>query len=145
MKTKEKYIFYILNFISVVLILLSSNTGYYTDETRFLDKIISFIILLNLILSFFLLKEKKENVLLSFISIIIFIYVILSVSYEDEMESYLYRLLCILNISIVSNKSLSAIIQNIWFISFFITVILEIIFLTRILYEKIKVKKRPAL
>jgi uncharacterized membrane protein SirB2 len=143
MKTKKTITFYLLSFISILLILLSSNTGYYNDETRLLDKIISLIIFLNLIIYTFSLKAnvKKNHSFLFFISIIIFIYVILSVSYEDEMEVYLYRLLCILNINIISNKSLSATIQNFWFICFFLTVILEIIFTIKMIYQRITQKK----
>ncbi|WP_374461045.1 hypothetical protein [Chryseobacterium taeanense] len=143
MKTKKTITFYLVSFITIALILLSSNTGYYTDETRFLDKIISFIVFLNLIIYTASLKAdvKKNYILLFLISVIIFIYVILSVSYEDEMETYLYRVLCILNINIISNKSLSAIIQNFWFISFFLTVILEFIFVIKMIYTKITQKK----
>jgi len=139
-KNKREITFYVLNIISLVFIFLSIDSSYLTDETRVLDKIITIIIILNLGLYSFWAKKTnyKGNVILYNISVLVFIYTIFSVSYEDEMESYLYRLLCVFNVnSTITNKPLSSIIQNIWFISFVLSLLLEIFFLIRLGYDKI--------
>ncbi|WP_261511755.1 hypothetical protein [Chryseobacterium paludis] len=132
MKTKKPIAFYLLSFISLVLILLT-NKSFHDDGTELLDKIIISTIIFNLLLSFF----SFENKILIYIVALQFLYTIFTVSYNDEMDSYFYRISYVFSIGKIHNNSLSAMIQNIWFISFLLSIILEIIFLIKTVYRKI--------
>ena len=132
MKTKKNLIFYILSFISLTLILLTENI-FHDDGTKLLDRILITIIILNFILSFFT-PEKK---LLIYIAVLQFLYSILTIGYNDELDSYFYRLSYIFSTAKIQNNLLSEIIQNVWFISFLLLIIIEIIFLIKIVNKKI--------
>ncbi len=112
MKTKTSLIFYVLSCVSLILILLTDNV-FHDDGTELLDRIVITILTLNLTLSFF----AFENKLLIYIAILQFLYTILTVSYNDEMDSYFYRISYVLNVGKIHNNSLSAMIQTVWFIS----------------------------
>ncbi|MCJ7935360.1 MAG: hypothetical protein MUW56_17465 [Chryseobacterium sp.] len=132
MKTKKNLLFYVLSFISLILILLTDNI-FHDDGTKLLDIIVITIIILNFILSFF----TSGNKLLIYTAVLQFLYTILTVNYNDEMDSYFYRLNYIFSLAKIQNNSLSAMIQNVWFMSFLLLTIIEVMLLMRIVYKRI--------
>jgi hypothetical protein len=132
MKTKKNLLFYVLSFISLILILLTDNI-FHDDGTKLLDIIVITIIILNFILSFF----TSGNKLLIYTAVLQFLYTILTVNYNDEMDSYFFRLNYIFSPAKIQNNSLSAMIQNVWFMSFLLLIIIEVMFLIRIVYKRI--------
>lgn len=136
MKTKKKYLFYLLNFISMVLILLTK-TSFHDMATELVDKIVISIILLNFVVFTFIFKNK----MLLYISILLFIYIIFTISYNEEMDSYFYRIGRFFGVGKLENETISKFLQSYSFICFFASLLLEIIFFVKIIYEKVKVKK----
>ncbi|MDY3315914.1 hypothetical protein PG630_01130 [Riemerella anatipestifer] len=141
--SKDLVIFYGLNVISLFLIFLSVGSVYLTDETKILDEIIVIVIILNFVLYPFLLKKdyRTEKLFIHTISIVIIFYVLLSVSYEDEMEVYFYRLLCIFTDNTIVNNhtKVSLIVHFFYFTTFILVLILEIFFLGSLVWSYIRV------
>lgn len=119
----------------MVLILLTK-TSFHDMVTELVDKIVISLILLNLVLFTFIFKNK----MLMYISILLFIYIIFTISYNEEMDSYFYRIGRFFGVGKSENEVISKFLQSYSFICFFASLLLEIIFLIKTVYRKI-VKK----
>jgi len=128
---RKSVTFYVLTVTSLILIFLT-DTAFHDDGTVLTDKIIIAAIICNLVLF-----SVSYNKMLIYIVILQFLYTILTVSYNDEIDGYFYRISDIFNVGKIHSKSISNLIQIIWFISFLLSSLLEAILLIKLFYNKI--------